>query len=144
MSSNVARASASFQDKGHRASNQSQNQSQSQNNSYSTEIVNKIILDENESEEEDLVINNLKDQNNNNGSPSKGLRKSSVILNNQQNQDIIDKKLDRDLDDLYKKKRISQIPFRKISTGYYDYGSQKVMVKLEGEVIRSNLFLFIF
>lgn len=52
------------------------------------------------------------------------------------NPDVIDKKLDNYLGDFYTKKRVSQIPFRRISTGYYDYGTQKIMVKLEGETIK--------
>jgi hypothetical protein len=68
-------------------------------------------------------------------------KKLSVVQSSE--CDIIDRKLDNYLLDIYNKKRISQIPFRRISAGNYEYGSQKVLVKIEGEVIRGKYIKYI-
>ena len=52
--------------------------------------------------------------------------------------DTIDKKLDDFLVNLYEKKRMSQIPFRRLSQGEYEFGTQKVLLKVEGETIRGK------
>jgi hypothetical protein len=80
---------------------------------------------------------NLDDLENNN----ENKKKLSVVQSTE--CDNIDRKLDNYLLDIYTKKRISQIPFRRTSAGNYDYGSQKVMVKIEGEVIRGKINIFI-
>jgi hypothetical protein len=54
--------------------------------------------------------------------------------------DTIDKKLDDFLVNLYEKKRMSQIPFRRLSQGEYEFGTQKVLLKVEGETIRGKKF----
>ncbi len=53
--------------------------------------------------------------------------------------DNMDLKLDNYLVNLYQKKRLSQIPFRRLSKGEYEFGSQKVLLKVEGETIRGML-----
>ncbi len=45
-------------------------------------------------------------------------------------------KLDNYLNGFYAKKRISQISLRRLSAGNYEYGSQKIHIKIEGETIR--------
>jgi len=50
--------------------------------------------------------------------------------------DKVDQKLNVFLNDFYTKRRISQIPFRRISQGNYEFGTQKVMVKVDNEKIK--------
>jgi hypothetical protein len=52
--------------------------------------------------------------------------------------DQVDKKLDEFLVNLYEKRRVSQIPIRRISQGEYEYGTQRVSLKLEGENIKGK------
>jgi len=58
------------------------------------------------------------------------------FISNSANKDQIDQKLNTFLSDFYTKKRLSQIPFRRISHGNYEFGTQKVMVKVENEKIK--------
>ena len=50
--------------------------------------------------------------------------------------DKIDKKLEQYLKYFYSKRTFPKIMFRKTSTNNYEYGTQKVMVKIEGDTIR--------
>jgi len=50
--------------------------------------------------------------------------------------DPIDNKLNSFLTDFYSKRRISQVPFRRVSQGNYEFGTQKVLVKVENEKIK--------
>jgi len=51
-------------------------------------------------------------------------------------KDKLDHRLNSFLGELYAKKRVSIIPFRRISHGNYEFGTQKVMVKVENEKIK--------
>ena len=55
--------------------------------------------------------------------------------------DQVDKRLDEYLVNLYETRKVSQIPIRRISNGEYEYGTQKVSLKLEGENIKGKLNL---
>jgi hypothetical protein len=50
--------------------------------------------------------------------------------------DKIDKKLEQYLKYFYSKRTFPKIQFKKTSTNNYEYGTQKVMVKIEGDTIR--------
>ena len=50
--------------------------------------------------------------------------------------DKIDKKLELYLKYFYPKRSLPIIPFKKTSTNNYEYGKQKVMIKIEGDTIR--------
>ena len=50
--------------------------------------------------------------------------------------DKIDKKLEQYLKYFYSKRTFPKIMFKKTSTNNYEYGTQKVMVKIEGDTIR--------
>ncbi len=50
--------------------------------------------------------------------------------------DNLDIQLDNYLVNFYQKKRMSQIPFRRLSQGEYEFGTQKVLLRAEGESIR--------
>ena len=50
--------------------------------------------------------------------------------------DKIDKKLEQYLKYFYSKRSFPKIPFKKTSTNNYEYGTQKVMIKIEGDTIR--------
>ena len=96
-----------------------------------------IIYENNSDNINNSLINNLIVEDKPEQQQPTKTRKKSVITSN---PDVIDKKLENYLSDIYANERISQIPFRKISAGYYDYGTTKVMVKLEGELIKSKHF----
>lgn len=59
--------------------------------------------------------------------------KKKLSFVNSDISDILDHKIDDFLVDLYTKKRISQIPFKRLSQGEYEYGSQKVFVEADGK-----------
>ena len=50
--------------------------------------------------------------------------------------DKIDKKLEQYLKYFYSKRTFAKVMFKKTSTNNYEYGTQKVMVKIEGDTIR--------
>jgi hypothetical protein len=54
--------------------------------------------------------------------------------------DNLDVQLDNYLVNFYQKKRISQIPFRRLSAGEYEFGTQKVLLKAEAQSIRGINF----
>jgi len=62
--------------------------------------------------------------------------KGQFVVTNTPTKDNIDLRLNSFLGDLYTKKRMSTIPFRRISHGNYEFGTQKVMVKVENEKIK--------
>lgn len=78
--------------------------------------------------------NNLSNFNSNPDQSKKKLSfvKSTVV-------DQVDKRLDEYLVNLYETRKVSQIPIRRISNGEYEYGTQKVSLKLEGENIKGKL-----
>lgn len=50
--------------------------------------------------------------------------------------DVNDVKLNNYLNNYYAKHKVPRVPFRKLSKNNYEYGSQKIMIKVEGETIR--------
>lgn len=93
--------------------------------------MNKIEFSDNDDEEEQTNTANE-------------LHSEEPICNNAEENvqpkanDQIDQKLNCFLNDLYAKKRGSNITFRRISQGNYEFGTQKVLVKLENEKIKGN------
>ncbi len=70
-------------------------------------------------------------------SPKKG--KLSIIKSNI--VDNLDIKVDEQLIGIYEKKKLSNIPFRRISNGEYEFGTQKLILKIDGDLIRGNILL---
>jgi hypothetical protein len=104
------------------------------------EPVNKIILDDDDDEEEPVEINEQEpkiESPKSKDSPKKNNKRLTVL--DSVVGDILDHKLDNYLVNYYSKKRHSQIPLRRISAGNYEFGSQKIHVKCEGETIRGIL-----
>ena len=56
------------------------------------------------------------------------------------NPDEMDHKLEKYLKKLYNQKKVPKIIFKKLSNNNYEYGSQKVNVKLDGESIKVKSF----
>ncbi len=109
------------------------------------EKVNKIVLDDDEDDEEPQIEeeskeqeNNFKVAENNNQSPKKANKRLTLI--NSERPDETDHKLDHYLVNYYNKKRISQIPLRRLSSNNYEFGTQKIHVKCEGETIRGIIY----
>ena len=105
----------------------------SKNNNINNNIINRNISNE---------INNSNNQTNNKTSTS-----INNILDNSKNNeklehvssakpDNIDIKIDTFLKQYYLKHNIPKIIFKKTSKNNYEYGTQKIMIKLEGEIIR--------
>ena len=52
------------------------------------------------------------------------------------NPDDTDKKIEKNLKILYSQKKVPKIIFKKISNNNYEYGTQKVTIKIEGDSIK--------
>lgn len=101
------------------------------------ENVNKMTLDD----DDDTTPSPVENKNSIAGQqPQK--KKLSIVESSV--ADHTDQKIDNFLVDFYAKKRMSQVPFRRLSEGNYEFGTQKVMIKVEGETIRGILFIFNF
>ena len=100
------------------------------NNKFSGEKVNKIDLD------------NIEDEAYVEGNDSPRKKKLSIVQSSA--NDNLDKKLDEILIGVYNKRRITQIPFRRLSQGEYEFGSQKLSLKVEGDSIRGKIFKLLF
>jgi hypothetical protein len=97
-----------------------------QNNNTQPQESNKIEFSDNE--EDELPENNI-------------INTDEPIKNNYEEvgtktNDQVDQKLNTFLNDFYAKKRVSQIPFRRVSQGNYEFGTQKVLVKVDNEKIK--------
>ena len=105
----------------------------SKNNNINNNIINRNISNE---------INNSNNQTNNKTSTSI----NNILDNSKKNEklehvssakpDNIDIKIDTFLKQYYLKHNIPKIIFKKTSKNNYEYGTQKIMIKLEGEIIR--------
>ena len=96
---------------------------------------NKIEFSDNDEDEQEQELNKEIDQEQN--------KQNVIHINNNVEEkyqpkfnDQVDQKLGCFLNDLYAKKRVSNIPFRRVSQGNYEFGTQKVLVKLENEKIK--------
>ena len=56
------------------------------------------------------------------------------------NPDDNDRKLEKFLKNLYNKKKVPKIIFKKLSNNSYEYGSQKVTIKIDGDFIKAKSF----
>ena len=92
------------------------------------EVVNDNLNDEKKNEEN---INNEKAEKD---SGNNAINKWEYVLT--EKPDKIDKKLEEYLKYFYSKRTFAKVPFKKTSTNNYEYGTQKVMVKIEGDTIR--------
>ena len=109
--------------------NENKNEEQNQN-------AENAELNEEKKEEEKADENN--NDNNDNSKPQNILdmkiTKWEYVLT--EKPDKIDKKLENYLKYFYSKRTFPKIFFKKTSTNNYEYGTQKVMIKIEGDTIR--------
>jgi len=88
------------------------------------------------------VVDNIEDEAYVEGNDSPRKKKLSIVQSSA--NDNLDKKLDEILIGVYNKRRITQIPFRRLSQGEYEFGSQKLLLKVEGDIIRGKIFKLLF
>ena len=67
--------------------------------------------------------------------PTRNQRKRLTIVESE-NADSIDAKLDQCLVNIYNKKRMSFVPVKKLGEDNYEFGSQKIQIKIDGDIIR--------
>lgn len=75
-----------------------------------------------------------KDKPHENASSNKHKKRLTIV--DSKAQDDIDEKLDNFLINIYNKKKMSFIPMRRVSENYYEFGSQKIEIKIDDEIIR--------
>lgn len=73
----------------------------------------------------------------------KSARKRLTIVESD-NADSNDTKLDQSLINIYNKKRMSFIPVKKVTEDNYEFGSQRIQIKIDGDIIRGIKFDKIF
>jgi hypothetical protein len=56
------------------------------------------------------------------------------------NPDDIDRKIEKFLKNLYNKKKVPKIIFKKLSNNSYEYGTQKVTIKIDGDSIKAKSY----
>jgi len=66
---------------------------------------------------------------------AKSTRKRLTIVEGD-NVDSNDTKLDQSLINIYNKKRMSFIPVKKLGEDNYEFGSQRIQIKIDGDIIR--------
>jgi len=71
-------------------------------------------------------------------SVNKSMRKRLTIVDSE-NADSNDAKLDQSLINIYNKKRMSFVPVKKIADDNYEFGTQKIQIKFDGDIIRGKL-----
>ena len=67
--------------------------------------------------------------------PTRNKKKRLTIVESD-NADANDAKLDQSLVNIYNKKRMSFIPVKKLGDDNYEFGSQKIQIKIDGDIIR--------
>ena len=122
-----------------------------ENNINSKESKDKISLNEHEEEKNDDDINNKENDIDNKNSinieqdKEKEEQKEKNIFEGKitkweyvstEKPDKIDKKLELYLKYFYSKRTFPVVIFKKTSTNNYEYGKQKIMIKIEGDTIR--------
>ena len=122
-----------------------------ENNINSKESKDKISLNEHEEEKNDDDINNKENDIDNKNSinieqdKDKEEQKEKNIFEGKitkweyvstEKPDKIDKKLELYLKYFYSKRTFPVVIFKKTSTNNYEYGKQKIMIKIEGDTIR--------
>lgn len=80
-------------------------------------------------------LNNVSTDSNERKVPTRNQRKRLTIVESD-NADSNDAKLDQSLVNIYNKKRMSFIPVKKIGDENYEFGSQKIQIKIDGDIIR--------
>ena len=121
-----------------------------ENNINSKESKDKVSLNEHEEEKNDDDINKENDIDNKNSinieqDKEKEEQKEKNIFEGKitkweyvstEKPDKIDKKLELYLKYFYSKRTFPVVIFKKTSTNNYEYGKQKIMIKIEGDTIR--------
>ncbi len=67
--------------------------------------------------------------------PTRNQRKRLTIVDSE-NADSNDAKLDQSLINIYNKRRMSFIPVKKLGEDNYEFGSQRIQIKIDGDIIR--------
>lgn len=102
--------------------------------------LNKLLDKSNSSENEINNIINLSTKYNlpiNEEVPANNDEFEYVSSNNPDNND---RKIEKFLKNLYNKKKIPKIIFKKLSNNCYEYGTQKVTIKIDGDSIKAKSF----
>ena len=120
------------QNEGEQNKNNENNDENDNKNIGSNEEKNEEYQEENQEEEinEENANDNSKPQNIFDGKITKWEYVST------ERPDKIDKKLEQYLKFFYSKRTFPKVIFRKTSTNNYEYGTQKIMIKIEGDTIR--------
>ena len=123
-------------------------------NKYNLSMDNKANEDSNinnnqKEEKKDIVNSNEESKDsankNNDNNSKQELKQENEVNNNKitkweyvstEKPDKIDFKLENYLKYFYEKRTFPKIIFKKLSTNNYEYGTQKIMIKIEGDTIR--------
>ncbi len=109
--------------------NVKENVTKNNNNLNEDDFINKFNLEENEKN----LINKILNENKNENIEEKKEKIFYVISNK---RDDNDDKLENFLKLFYSKRNVPKIFFKKLSNNNYEYGTEKIMVKFESDLIR--------
>jgi hypothetical protein len=109
--------------------NVKENVTKNNNNLNEDDFINKLNLEENEKN----LINKILNENKNENIEEKKEKIFYVISNK---RDDNDDKLENFLKLFYSKRNVPKIFFKKLSNNNYEYGTEKIMVKFESDLIR--------
>ncbi len=84
-----------------------------------------------------LVKNSNTEPNDKTKAINKSIKKRLTIVESE-NIDYLDTRLDQSLINIYNQKKLSFIPVRKLFDESYEFGTQKVQIKIDGEIIRGK------
>ena len=98
------------------------------NNLNEDDFINKLNLEENEKNLINKIINENKNEN------EEKKEKIFYVISNK--RDDNDDKLENFLKIFYSKRNVPKIFFKKLSNNNYEYGTEKIMVKFESDLIR--------
>jgi hypothetical protein len=92
--------------------------------------------------------NNTKNDSNDNTIKEKAILPANkpgkrLTIVDSKTQDDVDEKLDNYLINTYNKKKMSFIPMRRISENNYEFGSQKIEIKIDDEIIRGIFYIYL-
>ena len=100
--------------------------------------LNKIVNPSNSNENEIKNIINLSEKFNLSLNEEEANDGFEYVLSH--NPDETDIKLEQNLKHLYNQKKIPKLIFKKISNNNYEYGTQKVNIKIDGDIIKTKSF----
>jgi len=101
------------------------------NNLNEEDFIAKLDLEENE---KNLLNNKILNENENENKSEEKKEKIFYVISNK--RDDNDDKLENFLKTFYSKRNVPKISFKKLSNNNYEYGTEKIMVKFESDLIR--------